>query len=162
MFKYFIMDRFDELNDRLMNRDKFNMDGNIKFDIRSTPTRNTFPFPIVEKKIECKTKFSNVTKDYNKEIEIETNLMNRSYPLQHGASQSVYVPSSTSDLYNVTMSIPSYNPIQPYPDLFQDHQYKTTDNKFITNSYVDDIFNNCSRSQRNVEKQSYTNENKKK
>ena len=107
MFKYFIMDRFDELNDRLMNRDKFNMDGNIKFDIRSTPTRNTFPFPIVEKKIECKTKFSNVTKDYNKEIEIETNLMNRSYPLQHGASQSVYVPSSTSDLYNVTMSIPS-------------------------------------------------------
>ena len=149
------MDRFDELNERLTNRNYFTLDGgsntNIQFDIRGMNTRNTFPFPIVAKKIECKTKFSNITKDYKKEIDLETKLMNRIHPLQHGASQSVYVPSSTSDLYNTSMPISSYNPIQPYPDLFENYQYTTTNNKFITNTYENTNFNNCSRSQRNQE-----------
>ena len=107
-------------------------------------TLKTFPFPMVEKNIECKTKFRNITKDYSKDIDLETKLMNRVSPLQHGASQSVYVPSSMSDLYSTSMPISSYNPIRPYPDLFENYQYKTTDNKFITNSYENANFNNCS------------------
>lgn len=141
------MDRFEELNDRLANRtmNQRNNNTNIKFDIRGMNTRNTFPFPIVEKKIVCKTKFSNITNDFNKEIDLETNLMNRIYPLQHGASQSVYVPSSTSDLYITSIPISSFNPIQPYPDLFKNYQYTTTN----TNMYENTNFYNCSRLQRN-------------
>ncbi len=54
-------------------------------------------------------------------IDLETNLRNQTVALQHGASQNVYVPSSTSDLYNV--SIISRPSVQPHPELFKRSQF---------------------------------------
>ena len=147
------MDRMDELNDRLMNRHQFNREGTIKFDIRSTPTRNICRFPALYKKDNSKTQFRNVSQDFNKTIDIESILRNQTYALQHGASQSVYVPSSTSDLYQTILPISTNNLPQPHLGLFETMQYKTTENQFIQHQslYNQQPFNICSRNLGNLE-----------
>jgi len=50
-------------------------------------------------------------------IDLETNLRNQTVALQHGASQNIYIPSSTSDLYNI--SVISRPSVQPHPELFK-------------------------------------------
>ena len=49
-------------------------------------------------------------------IDLETDLRNQTTALQHGAIQNTYIPSSTSDLYNV--SVISRPSVQPHPELF--------------------------------------------
>lgn len=139
------MNRMDEINDRLNNRDQFN-NGVIKFDLRSMPTRYTFKYPILNTKEDCNTSLKNVTQDYNKEIEIESMLRNQLHALQHGASQSVYIPSSSSDLYITRIPISKNNPKQPYEGLFESTQYKTTENNYINSAVTNNSFNNCTRS----------------
>ena len=60
--------------------------------------------------------------------EIETALRNQYFALQHGADQSIYVPSSTSDLYNFTAV--GRQETQPYPGIAA--QY-TFENKIHSN-----------------------------
>jgi hypothetical protein len=58
---------------------------------------------------------SNV-KGFQKNVDTETILRNQTIALQHGAEQGVYVPSSKSDLYNV--SVISTPGEQTHPLLF--------------------------------------------
>jgi hypothetical protein len=62
---------------------------------------------------------------YRSSIDTETVLRNQTFALQHGASQSVYIPSSKSDLYNNTVVQNPGAPYiqQPHPDLFAQPQF---------------------------------------
>ena len=61
------------------------------------------------------------TSGFTRSVDVETTLRNQTFALQHGASQSVYVPSSASELYNV--SVVSSPSVQPHPDLFARQQF---------------------------------------
>ena len=146
------MDRMDEINDRLNDRDHFN-GGRMIFDIRGTPTRYVSSFPTLNEKKSCKTKFTTIIQNYNKEIEIENMLRNQYHSLQHGASQSVYIPSSSSDLYRTIVPISSNYQKQPFEGLFKTQQFHTTENNFINSTVTQNTFHNCTRSVKNIQEQ---------
>jgi len=59
---------------------------------------------------------------YASQINTESELKNQIYALQN-CDQSVYVPNSTSDLYNYRFK-PSSNVQQPFPDLFTQSRFE--------------------------------------
>jgi hypothetical protein len=162
-------DRVDELNNRMLQH--FQPDSNTvlqpNYNIRGTPTRNCSVFPILDIKQKARTKI--IQSEYNTQenfapmttagpikgfisnIQSESQLRNQFYSLQHGADQSVYIPSSKSDLY--VDSVPETNSklqeIQPFIELFKKNTFITTENAFIKNSrnIGKDIFNNNTKIQ---------------
>jgi len=60
---------------------------------------------------------------FSKNVDIETRLRNQGFALQHN-TQKDYIPSSSSDLYHVTIVSRPEN--QPYPLLFEKPNYATT------------------------------------
>jgi hypothetical protein len=125
-------ERVDELNYRLSNRHFADSPLEPNYDPRPVQTKMTL-FPVVKnskKTTEVASQYPvhNVSANFNpgndrapsngftQNIDTETILRNQTFALQHGASQSVYVPSSASELYNVqVVSSPS---VQPHMDLF--------------------------------------------
>ena len=86
-------------------------------------------------------------KTYARNIDTETILRNQTMALQKG-SQHVYVPSSNSDLYNV--SVVSRPSEQPYPHLFQTPTFTHSVHPNLTNagaSIGKDRFHNNTRVQ---------------
>ena len=130
-------DRIDELNDRLSQRHFSDSPLEPNYDPRPVQTKRTL-FPIV-KNARHTTEPSlqypvyNTSANFNpgnriaptagfrQNVDVETVLRNQTFALQRGASQSVYVPSSASELYNV--SVVSSPSIQPHPDLFAPHTF---------------------------------------
>ena len=129
-------ERTDELNGRIYDRFFPDQPLQANFDPRPVPTKYAL-FPIIDRrtipneKIAPQSNF-NIEQNFNpgnsrapvqgflSNIDIETNLRNQSFALQHGADQGVYVPSSNSDLYKTTVvSKPS---VQPHPELFSKPQ----------------------------------------
>uniref|UniRef100_A0A6C0ERK9 Uncharacterized protein n=1 Tax=viral metagenome TaxID=1070528 RepID=A0A6C0ERK9_9ZZZZ len=129
-------ERTDELNERMYDRFFPDQPLQANFDPRPVPTKYAL-FPIIDRraipneKIAPQSKF-NIEQNFNpgnsrappqgflSNVDIETNLRNQYFALQHGADQGVYVPSSNSDLYKTTVvSKPS---VQPHPDLFSKPQ----------------------------------------
>ena len=125
-------ERVDELNRRISSRHFPDIPLQPNYNPRPVPTKYSI-FPIIDrvkpvKELELKyvdyypEVFFNPgsakapVNGFINNVDIETNLRNQTMALQHGAEQNVYVPSSNSDLYNVTViSKPSE---QPYPLLF--------------------------------------------
>lgn len=126
------MDRTDELNNRIVSRNLSDTPLEPQYDPRPVQTKQTL-FPMV-KNAQHSTEpmvpypmynsYANFnpgnrrapSSGFMQNIDVETVLRNQTFALQHGASQSVYVPSSSSELYNVNVvSRPS---VQPHPDLF--------------------------------------------
>jgi hypothetical protein len=130
-------ERVDELNQRIASRYFSDAPLEPNFAPRPVQTKQTI-FPMVKNARSMKEKKVsypdyNVQNNFNpgtdngppsgiiNNIDVETILRNQTHALQHGASQSVYVPSSASELYNVSVvSAPS---IQPHPDLFTIPQF---------------------------------------
>jgi hypothetical protein len=79
-------------------------------------------------------------------VDNESILRNQTFALNHGADQSVYIPSSNSDLYKTTVvSRPSH---QPHPQLFQRPQFSSHIHpNLIDNSIGQDRFYNHTRTQ---------------
>ena len=75
-------------------------------------------------------------------VNTESLLRNQFFALQK-SDQSVYVPSSTSDLYNVNVVSRPVN--QPHPDLFQEQEFKPFNPNIINGGTK--IFNNSTRLQ---------------
>lgn len=129
-------ERTDELNGRIYDRFFPDQPLQANFDPRPVPTKYAL-FPIIDRRAIPNEKITvqnnyNIEQNFNpgnarappqgflSNIDIETNLRNQNFALQHGADQGVYVPSSNSDLYKTTVvSKPS---IQPHPDLFSKPQ----------------------------------------
>ena len=82
---------------------------------------------------------------YASKVNLESNLRNQVYALQ-SSSQSIYIPESSSSLYNVKWEN-KQNINQPFNDLFKNQQF----NSFNPNPYSDTIgyemFNNATRQQ---------------
>jgi hypothetical protein len=159
-------DRLEELNHRIHKR--MIPDSNIRltanFDIRGAPTRNCLVFPILDMKqnitqsqnsdYDFENSFAPIQKNapfinFARKVDTESNLRSQIYALQHGAEQSVYVPSSNSELYKVSLPISSDNTVQPFLGLFnQNSQFKTTSNDFINSNAIGrDTFYNHTKTQ---------------
>jgi hypothetical protein len=135
----------DEFNSRINSRQFPDSPLEPNFSPRSVPTKYT-TFPMVnQRKPEIEPKIPYIKYDgsylFNPgtsrapisglNINLETNLRNQTIALQHGASQNVYVPSSTSDLYNV--SVISRPSIQPHPKLFTKPQFDQSIHPNVSN-----------------------------
>ena len=82
---------------------------------------------------------------FSSAINTESELRNQIFALQK-CSQSVYVPKSTSDLYNVNfVSRPSQ---QPFPDLFNQFVPCVNPKNSLKDSMGPELFNNSTRTQR--------------
>lgn len=86
---------------------------------------------------------------YLRHVNTESSLRNQYFGIQHGAIQSTYIPSSTSDLYRVSVPTSSLsNEEQPFPLLFQKDTYITRGNEAIQQSRIGkEIFNNATKQQ---------------
>lgn len=155
--------RQDELNNRIVMRNI--PDNNLKpnFDPRSVPTKYS-RFPIVNSRTpsnvpydkyldhSVETSFTPInTKGpihgFINNVHTESVLRNQFFALQRGADQAVYVPSSTSDLYKITMPISTTNEPQPFPSLWEQSTFNKN-NRFTQESSIgNDIFSNNTRTQ---------------
>ena len=126
--------RVEELNDRILDRN--HPDYALPPNINSRPVQTKYAlFPMLDKRmpatvpIESNYDYSLETNftppivangpvsGYINNVNTESTLRNQFFALQKGADQSVYVPSSNSDLYKVT--VVSRPEEQPYPLLFE-------------------------------------------
>jgi hypothetical protein len=126
--------RVDELNDRILDRN--HPDHALPPNINNRPVQTKYAlFPMLDKRmptmvpIESNYDYSLETNftppivangpvsGYINNVNTESTLRNQFFALQKGADQSVYVPSSNSDLYKVT--VVSRPEEQPYPLLFK-------------------------------------------
>jgi hypothetical protein len=132
-------ERVDELNTRIGSRQFPDSPLEPNYDPRSIPTKYSL-FPVVNRRAPATKPILpyveyNVTANFNPgshrappsgfltNVDTETILRNQTFALQRGADQSVYVPSSQSELYKVRLPIPSQSEPQPHPDLFQQYQF---------------------------------------
>lgn len=159
-------ERLEELNTRINKR--IIPDSDVKlipnFDIRGAPTRNCLVFPILDLKQNMRqTQLCNynIQKDFApiqknapfinfaSNVDTESHLRSQTYALQHGAEQSVYVPSSKSELYNVSVPKSSVNVEQPFSGLFvHTGKLNTTQNDFVNSSNIGhDTFHNHTQTQ---------------
>ena len=129
---YSQFDKADEINERMSSRYFADSPLEPQYDPRPVQTKRTL-FPMVKNAQYSSAPVLpypsyNPQSNFNpgnrrapssgfiKNIDVETVLRNQTFALQHGASQSVYVPSSSSELYNV--SVVSSPSVQPHLDLF--------------------------------------------
>lgn len=131
-------DRTDELNERMSARNMSDAPLEPNYDPRPASTKYAL-FPMADRRpiyAESNTPMDTYnpafnfnpgtsrapSSGYRSNIDTETVLRNQTFALQHGAAQSVYVPSSRSDLYNNTVEQKPGAP-QPHPDLFAQPQF---------------------------------------
>jgi hypothetical protein len=156
-------ERVDELNNRISSRYFPDVPLEPNYNMRPVPTKYSL-FPIVNNRTEVREPRLNYV-DYNpylnfnpsnaksnvkgfqSNVDTETILRNQTFALQHGAEQSVYVPTSNSDLYNVSVSVS--NPVeQTHPLLFakMEHSNKPHQN-LLSNNIGNNTFFNHTRTQ---------------
>jgi hypothetical protein len=154
-------ERLESINSSLYERNKPDLSLRPNFDFRSIPTRYSQQ-PVLDQRqstvpirqyneYSLETEFAGVQSKApisGFKVERESLLRNQFFALQHGADQGIYVPSSTSDLYNVQVPYWSHPEQQNFPDLFIRNTYTTSTNNYIDNSNIGkDRFNNNTRTQ---------------
>ncbi len=143
-------ERTDELNQRLASRQFPDTPLEPCFSPRPQSTKYNLPYKVESKTPIIPTIEHNVSqnfspatrsgpfKTYMRNIDTETILRNQTMAIQK-SSQSVYVPSSTSDLYNVeVVSRPS---VQPYPKLFEKPAFEDKARPYLAHIGQDRFFN---------------------
>ncbi len=143
-------ERVDELNNRISSRFVSDSPLEPNFDPRPVSTKYavfpvinrrkmvdepSIPYPAYHQHINFTPASSRgPSAGYRSNVDVENSLRNQEYALQHGAEQNVYVPASTSDLYRTTVvSSPS---VQPYPRLFEQHQFSAMPHPNVENSII--------------------------
>jgi hypothetical protein len=134
-------ERVDELNDRIQSRHY--PDRPLEPNYSPIPIATKYSlFPIlsnhpVSTEIRPPQSSHNVSANFNpgtrnaphlgyfNHIDVETILRNQNKALQHGADQGVYIPSSKSSLYNVSVPASSTSGEQLFPNLFNVPQCTT-------------------------------------
>jgi len=154
-------DRVDELNERIQGRQFPDNPLRPNFDPRPVPTKYSL-FPVIDRKTPSRyplqkdyldnSGFSPATqngppKAYLQNIDTETILRNQTVALQHGAIQGVFVPSSNSDLYKVSMPSPSVIQSQTFPDLFVRPSFEVSSKPIMNQPIGQSIFHNFTRVQ---------------
>lgn len=135
-------ERVDELNTRIGSRQFPDAVIRPNFDPRPVTTKYA-RFPLIERRKPAEVPIEPVTvylpekmfspmteaypvSSYLANIDIELMLRNASVSLQRGADQGVYVPMSSSDLYNVRLPVASQPVEQTHPLLFEKTAGMTT------------------------------------
>ena len=161
---YIQQERVDELNTRILDRQFPDVALEPHYDPRPVPTKFSY-FPIIDRKKPMKETaksygeykvddtFAPMTdkapfSGYVNNIDKEMALRNQYFALQRNTPQSQYIPSTESDLYNVTIvSKPSE---QPFKDLFSPNKFDNTPHPNIASaglSIGNDTFFNHTRTQ---------------
>jgi hypothetical protein len=129
--------RVDELNDRILSRVACDAPLQPNFDVRPVPTKYA-RFPVIDRVTQPKvgivdrgdfrvgdtfapTHSRGPVDGYFSQIDSESRLRNQFFALQR-APQAEYIPSSSSELYRVTMPSPSIREQQPHPSLFDTYK----------------------------------------
>lgn len=135
-------ERVDELNDRISSRHFPDSPLQPNFDPRPVPTKYAH-FPIINRRTPLKepivpyldyhmsVNFNPGSQNappsgYFNNIHVENRLRNQHFGLQNGADQSVYVPSSNSDMYRVVLPSGSQLDPQPFPSMFEQGTFDTS------------------------------------
>ncbi len=155
-------ERVDELNSRLTSRHFPDMPLAPNFDPRPVPTKYAL-FPMINRRTQPKESIQllprhHVEVNFNpgnakappcgfiQNVDVETSLRNQTVALQNGAYQGTYIPSSKSDLYQV--SVPYSPSVQPHPDLFLKYDLNTNiPNKLNQSNIGKSTFSNHTRTQ---------------
>jgi len=146
------MDRTNELNLRILERNNLSNNLNIRFDPRSLSTKYTLPQSINElnkfKILNSENKIGSFN-DYAEKIQDESILRNQIYPLQN-CSSNEYIPDKNSDLYKYKLD-DNINPIpQLFSGLFKNNMFNTLKNSENSENLENDkkqLFNNDTRQQ---------------
>ena len=155
-------DRTDELNQRVQER-QF-PDSPLAPNFSPRPVLSKYSrFPIFDRHMpnhipieevamhSVETNFNPATRlgpvsTYMKLVDLETDLRQQNVALQKGAPQGIYVPSSTSDLYQVV--VPSRKSENPHPLLQEVEISATSAQAFMENVPIGkDTFHNHTRTQ---------------
>lgn len=151
-------ERVDELNKRIL--DRFSPDSPLQpnMDVRPVPTKYSH-FPVIDRipfsKVSLKSpldysvesNFAPITSKgpvdgYFSNVNTESSLRNQYFAIQRGAGQGVYIPSSNSDLYNVSIASNSTRiESQPFPRLFE-HDRILNDRSVNSKIGAERFFNN--------------------
>ena len=155
----------DEYNSRLAGLQFADSQLEPNFDLRPVPTKySLFPVvnrrkPITEEKLPYvdysqKANFTPAVSQgpvsgYMTNVDTETVLRNQTSALQHGLGQDVYVPSSNSELYNV--SVVSRPSEQPHMGLFTQTQFSNRPHPNVENTTIgrEQFFNHTRTQLRN-------------
>lgn len=151
--------RNEELNKRISDRNIPSSTLEPQFSIRPVSTKYAL-LPIVDRRQKPTVEIEriptfNIAKTFNpgdahapwsgfsSNINVESNLRNQFFALQK-CEQSNYVPSSISDMYQVTVE--AGKPIQqPFPDLFQEQRFADFDPNDC--GLGKNLWGNCTRQQ---------------
>lgn len=154
--------RLDELNSRINSRQFSDKPLQPNYDPRPVPTKYSH-FPIIERRkptssiplakyldYSPKSNFAPITSrapydGYFQNINTESSLRNQYFGLQKGADQAVYVPSSSSDLYNVVAV--GRQEIQTHPSLFERQEFDRKSHSNENPAIGGDRFFNHTRTQ---------------
>ena len=155
----------DEFNTRLNERIFSDSPLEPNFSMRSVPTKYTvFPVvnhrkPLTEEKLNYVSynQQMNFTpavskgpvSGYMNNVDTETILRNQTFGLQRGMGQDLYVPSSKSELYNV--SVVSRPSVQPHKGLFAEHTFSNKPHPNVEHTTIgrDQFFNHTRTQLRN-------------
>lgn len=155
-------ERVDELNDRIVSRQFSDQPLQPNFDPRPTPTKYAH-FPILDRRAPTHvpivhapihrptTNFNPATRKYHvstylENVDNETELRGQTQRLQRGGCDTMFVPSSDSNMYVDNWSVfgkgTGENVDHPY--LFQKDTYHTTTPAIVRNGVVggQTLFNN--------------------
>ena len=154
-------ERVDELNSRIYDRFRPDQPLQASLNVRPTSTKYAY-FPIIDLRKQSAIDLAPTldysiasgfvppaargpTVGYTDNIHIESQLRNQFFALQKGADQGVYVPSSNSDLYRISMPQSSKPEVQPYPELFSQPTFQN--NRAILPGVGGDLLFNNTRAQ---------------
>jgi hypothetical protein len=151
----------NEINIRIYERNIPSKPLQPYLDVRPVMTKYSY-YPVVDPRRKIKTELNvmptyNINNTFNpgnttspwsgfaSNVNVESELRNQIYALQK-SSQSVYVPSSNSDLYQFSF-VPTNKVDQPHTYLFKNETF----NEFNPNEFSEDVgyamFNNSTRTQ---------------
>lgn len=154
--------RVDEINQRTVERQFADKPMKPCLDLRSLPTKYAL-FPLIDRRApsqepmhkyldhSSKSNFCpNISKGpadgFMRNVETETALRNQYFALQHGADQSVYVPSSTSDLYG--FEAVGRQEVQPFLTIATQYKFEGRVHPNLASGKIgQDRFNNNTRTQ---------------
>lgn len=156
-------DRVDELNDRIQSRQFSDKPLAPNFSSRPVVTKYS-RFQIADRRapseeqirpVETHNQYTNFSpatlrgppSTMLQNIDLESSLRNQNVAYQRKATQSVYVPNSTSELYNVR--VPSTPGPNPHPSLFHHSAIQSVPRETsVRNLNIGkDLFNNNTRTQ---------------
>jgi hypothetical protein len=143
------LERTEELNDRIFNRNTPINYFNPVFEQRSQNTKYQ-KYPITQNvendvfRMNYKTKWT----DFASNVNNESVLRNQIYP-RTNSTIGQYIPSSSSELYN-RQSIEKQNEIQVFPDLFSSNKFNNTEPGDLGKLGRDNFYNHTRQQLKNM------------